>query len=92
MPHRITSPAVCGYCEIICISRYVAPVKEITKYTEFLLLKVADRGLVTRNRERYYSIENDCKAFAALQFHSENSSHLNITVTVVFSRTKISEI
>jgi hypothetical protein len=47
---------------------------------------------VTIKHEWKYSIENDNNAFAALQFHSVNSAHLNITVTVVFSRRKVSEI
>ena len=47
----MTSPGVCGLCEIICMYLYVAPVKEIRKYAEFLLLKVTDRGFVTINRE-----------------------------------------
>jgi hypothetical protein len=74
------------------MSRYVAPVKEIRKYVEFLLLKVADKSFGTINRGWKYSIENDYNAFAALQFHSVNSAHLNITVTVAFSRRNISEI
>jgi len=70
MPNRITFPGVCGFCEIICICRFIATVKEIRKYSEFLLLKVADRGFGTINREWWYSIEKDYNAFAALHFHS----------------------
>jgi hypothetical protein len=83
MPHRITSPGVCGFCEIVCISRYVAPVKEIRKYAEFLLLKFADRSFVTINREWKHSIENYYNAFAAVQFHSVNYAHLHYCHTSI---------
>jgi len=54
-----------------------------------LLLKVAERGFVTIDRECKYSIENDYNEFAALHFHSVNSAHLNITVRAVFSRRNV---
>lgn len=82
------------FCEIICVSCYVAPVKEIRKYGEFLLLKVAGGGFGTLKCGWKYSIENDgyYNAFAALQFQSVNSAHIISTVTLVFSGRTVSEI
>lgn len=66
--------------------------KEIGKYSKFLLLKVVDRGFGTINRDWRYIIENSYNAFAVPHFHSVNSARLNVTVTVVFGRRKVSGI